>query len=92
MYYSKQQLEIIELCKSGEWVCHESLKKLMWNEHKRRGEIRDKGEYRFEDIPCVHGIKRTKDYRMLKVEIPKEEKVQLSFSYKISETQKVWRL
>lgn len=86
MHYSRQQLEIIELCKSGEWVCHEDLKKLMWNEHKRRGEIRDKGEYRFEDRPCAHSIKRTKDYRMLKV-----EPVQLSFTYKIPEIQKVWK-
>lgn len=65
--YSRQQKQIIEACISGEWVCHKTLKNLQWNEHKRRGEIRDKREYAFEGRPCEHGIPRTLDYRMRRI-------------------------
>ena len=96
IHYSRQQKEIIELCKDSFWHCHEELKKLMWNEHKRRGEIRDKGEYRFLPRKCTHGIDRSFDYQMTRIAPPeekKEEKVesqQMSFSYTIPENHKIW--
>lgn len=73
VHYSNQQSKILVALPLGMWVCHETLKKVSWNEHKRRGEIIVKKEFEIEDRPCIHGINRSLDYRR-KLKKPEEEK------------------
>lgn len=86
--------KILGLYKNAEWRCQVDF----WNiyirsPHKRRKEMLKLG-YSFEERPCEHGVERSKDYKLVKVEIPPVpvEPKGLNILYKVNENGKVWTL
>ena len=99
MHYNPQQTKIIELCKSGEWVCQKYFQPISWCAHKRRAEIEKKGEYKFEKRPCECPVQisGSNDWIMSKIQVEvrpekKEERVGLFPSYpKVDKDFSIWR-
>lgn len=69
--YSPQEQKIIELCEGNGWICQAMFHPISWSPHKRRKELAKKGEYRWEERTCDHGITASKDYLMIEL-APKE--------------------
>lgn len=72
-HYNRQQLSILSLCRETGWKCQGDFHPITWSPHKRRKEIEQKGEYRWETRPCEHGISGSKDYLLIEL-APKETK------------------
>lgn len=56
--------KVIELTQDGFWHCQTEFREFSWSPHKRRAEARERG-YDFDERPCKHGIKGSKDYRLI---------------------------
>jgi hypothetical protein len=67
-----QAQKIIEMCKGGDWVCQASFwKAYIFSPHKRRDDIKKIKErgiqiYDFAGRPCIHGIERSKDFKLIR--------------------------
>jgi len=67
-----QHQKIINMCKDGSWHCQTEFWNLhIFSPHKRRTEIENgetrfakPNEYLFEERPCIHGIRGSKDFRL----------------------------
>jgi len=64
-----QHQKIIEMCRDGKYHCQiEFWNLFIRSPHKRRADIEEKGEYRFETKDCEHGVKNGFDYKMVAVQ------------------------
>lgn len=59
-----QYKKIIDLCWTGEWTCQAAFWTISKSPHKRRKELEQMG-YLFEERRCTHGIKASKDFRLM---------------------------
>lgn len=57
----------VELCKDGDWHCQKEFRQFSWSPHKRRSDATHLG-YVFEDRKCEHGVRNSRDYRLLNYE------------------------
>ena len=64
-----QHQKMLDLCSDGDWKCQGLFWNISKSPHKRRGELEQLG-YLFEERRCVHGIKLSKDFRL--VQAPKK--------------------
>jgi hypothetical protein len=66
--------KIFELFADNEWVCQKDFHPISWSPHKRRAEIEQKKDangnqlYRFNERPCQHGIERSKDFQLVRLQ------------------------
>lgn len=58
-----QFTRILALYDHAEWVCQADFWTISKSPHKRRSDLEKKG-YKFEDRPCQHGIKGSKDFKL----------------------------
>lgn len=73
-----QHARILKLHENREWVCQAEYHIISWCPHKRRTDICEgrakdlegnkipAGLYHFEERPCQHNIKRSKDYLLVR--------------------------
>lgn len=60
-----QHEKIIDFCRDGEWHCQRQFwSNFIMSPHKRRKEIEKEGKYFFDERPCEHGTKASKDFRL----------------------------
>jgi hypothetical protein len=60
----RQYQKIVDLCADGAWHCQGQFWNISKSPHKRRAELEGLG-YHFEERRCVHGIKLSKDFRLI---------------------------
>lgn len=63
-----QQVRILGFSKLNRWTCQRRFwDNHIFSPHTRRREIEMEGQYRFEERPCEHGIRGSKDFKRVRV-------------------------
>ena len=72
-----QHQKILELCADGQFHCQAGFWLISKSPHKRRDDIKlgkykggEPNKYEWDERPCIHGIKNSKDFKLIPVSIP----------------------